>query len=111
MTPKGKSFGRPKGSRDSRAAGKRHQGCLARPVALRRASPEVRLHGPHAAYRKVEGIARKVPGSTEIFAAGDLTVIKDNDPLVVLLRKAISTGPGVSGIRFTNNSRRLAQIQ
>jgi len=68
------------------------------------ASPEVRLHGPHAAYRKVEGIARKVPGSTEVFAAGDLTVIKDDDPLVVLLRKAISTGPSVGGLRFTNNS-------
>jgi len=68
------------------------------------ASPEVRLHGPHAAYRKVEEIARKVPDSTKFFAAGDLTVIKDDDPLVVLLRKAISTGPGISGIRFTNNS-------
>jgi hypothetical protein len=30
--------------------------------------------------------------------------VKDNDPIVVLLRKAISTGPGIAGVRFTNNS-------
>jgi hypothetical protein len=30
--------------------------------------------------------------------------VKDNDPLVLLLRKAIVTGPGISGIRFTSNS-------
>jgi hypothetical protein len=68
------------------------------------ASPEVRLRDPHAAYRKIEALARRVPGAATIFAPGDLSVVKDNDPLVVLLRKAISTGPGIGGIRFTNNS-------
>ncbi len=68
------------------------------------ASPEVRVRGPHAAYRKVEAIARRVPSAGDVFAPGDLTVLKDNDPLVILLRKAISTGPGISGIRFTNNA-------
>ncbi len=68
------------------------------------ASPEVRVHGPHTAYRKVQALARKVPGVAEVFTPGDVTVVKDNDPLVVLLRGAVSTGPGISGIRFTNNS-------
>ncbi len=68
------------------------------------ASPEVRIHGPHAAYRKIEALARKVPNASELFAPGDLTVVKDNDPLVLLLRKAISTGSGISGIRFTANA-------
>ena len=68
------------------------------------ASPEVRVRGPHAAYRKIEALARKVPNASEVFAPGDLTVVKDNDPLIVLLRRAISTGPGISGARFTNNS-------
>ena len=68
------------------------------------ASPEVRVRGPHAAYQRVHALARKVPDVTEVFAPGDVTVVKDNDPLVLLLRKAISTGPGISGIRFTNNS-------
>jgi hypothetical protein len=68
------------------------------------ASPEVRLRGPHAAYRKVQALARKVENADKVFAPGDVTVVKDNDPLILLLRKAISTGPGISGIRFTNNS-------
>jgi len=68
------------------------------------ASPDVRVHGPHAAYRKIEALARKVPNAAELFAPGDLTVVKDNDPLVLLLRKAIATGPGISGIRFTANA-------
>jgi hypothetical protein len=68
------------------------------------ASPEVRVRGPHAAYRKVQALARKIPDAAEVFAPGDVTLVKDNDPLVALLRKAISTGPGISGVRFTNNS-------
>lgn len=68
------------------------------------ASPEVRVRGPHAGYRKVQALARRVPGAADLFAPGDVTVVKDNDPLVVLLPKAISTGPGISGIRFTSNS-------
>ena len=68
------------------------------------ASHEVRVRGPLAAYRKVQALARKVPEATEVFAPGDVTVLKDNDPLVVLLRKAMSTGPGISGIRVSNNS-------
>ena len=68
------------------------------------ASPEVRVRGPHAAYRKVQALARRVPGAADLFAPGDVTVVKDNDPLVVLLRRAVSTGPGISGIRFTSNS-------
>jgi hypothetical protein len=68
------------------------------------ASPEVRVRGPHAAYRKVQALARKIPGASEVFAPGDVALVKDSDPLVTLLRKAISTGPGISGVRFTNNS-------
>ncbi len=68
------------------------------------ASPEVRIRGPHAAYQKIEALARRVPNAAKVFAPGDLTVVKDTDPLVVLLRKAVSTGPSISGIRFSNNS-------
>ena len=64
----------------------------------------MRVRGPHAAYRKVQALARKIPDAAEVFAPGDVTLVKDNDPLVALLRKAISTGPGISGVRFTNNS-------
>jgi hypothetical protein len=33
----------------------------------------------------------------------DVTVIDSNDSLISLLRVAIKTGDGMSGIRFTNN--------
>lgn len=68
------------------------------------ASAEVRVRGPHTAYRQVQTVARNVPDATKLFGPGDVTVVKDNDPLVLLLRKAIVTGPGISGIRFTSNS-------
>ena len=68
------------------------------------ASPKVRARGPRAAYQKVETLARKVPNAADIFALGNVTVVTDKDPLVVLLRKAVSTGPGISGIRVTNNA-------
>lgn len=68
------------------------------------ASPEVRARGPRAAYRKIQAIARKVPGGADLFAPGDVTAVKDNDPLVELLRTAVSKGSGVSGIRLTGNS-------
>ena len=68
------------------------------------ASHEVRVRGPLAAYRKIQALARKVPDATEVFAPGAVTVLKDNDPLVVLLRKTISTGSGTSGVRISNNS-------
>jgi len=33
----------------------------------------------------------------------DIAVIDSNDPLIKLLRVAIKTGGGISGIRFTKN--------
>ena len=68
------------------------------------ASPKVRAGGPHAAYRTIEAIARKLPEEARIFTPGHVTAVKDTDPLVGLLGTAFSTGPGISGIRFTGNS-------
>ena len=68
------------------------------------ASPEVWARGPLAAYRKINGAARRLPVEARIFAPGDVTAIKRTDPLVLLLRAAVSTGPGISGIRYTGSS-------
>lgn len=68
------------------------------------ASPEVRVRGPRAVYGKIQALARKVPDAAEVFAPGDVTVLKDTDPLVVLLRRADSAGRGISGARVINNS-------
>jgi len=66
------------------------------------ASPERRVRGPLAAYRKLDALARKVTHAIELFGPGDVTVLKDNDSLVVVLRKAISPRPGIGGVRLTN---------
>lgn len=57
------------------------------------ASPEVRARGPLAAYRRIESVARKLPQEARIFAPGDVTAVKDTDPMVALMR---SRFPGKS---------------
>ena len=67
------------------------------------ASPEVRLAGPKAVYRKVVSALQRLPSEASPIGTKDISVVEDKDPLVVLLRSTISTGPGVSGIRFSKN--------
>ena len=68
------------------------------------ASPEVRSRGPHAAYLKIQTAVHSLPETVGFFGPSDVKALKDTDPLIKLLRKAISTGPGICGIRFTSNS-------
>ena len=67
------------------------------------ASPEVRLLGPKAVYRKVVAALQRLPAEADPIGTKDISVVEDKDPLVVLLRSMISTGPGISGIRFSRN--------
>ena len=67
------------------------------------ASPEVRRAGPKAVYRKVVSALHRLPSEASPVGTKDISVVEDKDPLVVLLRSMISTGPGVSGIRFSKN--------
>ena len=53
------------------------------------------------AYTKVQGALRKI--STEHFGLDDVAVAKPNAPILRLLRLAVRTGPGITGIRFTKN--------
>ena len=59
--------------------------------------------GPRQIYKKIqEGISTD---QTEMqgLALDNITLTKPDAPIVVLLRLAIRTGPGISGVRFTNN--------
>ncbi len=67
------------------------------------ASPEVRLHGPKAVYRKVVAALHKLPAEATPIGTKDISVVEDKDPLLLKLRSAVSTGPGTSGIRFSKN--------
>lgn len=67
------------------------------------ASPEVRLHGPKAVYRKVVAALQKLPAEVTPIGTKDISVVEDKNPLLLMLRSAVSTGPGISGIRFSKN--------
>lgn len=65
--------------------------------------PKLIRKGPRKAYEAVQKAARKMEKSGKSIPLSDVTVAKRNDPLLNLLRPAIHTGPGISGIRFTQN--------
>ncbi len=67
------------------------------------ASPEVRTEGPKKAYKQVQSVISKMPEDQPKISLKDVSVIDSNDPLVSLLRVAIRTGDGISGIRFSHN--------
>ncbi len=67
------------------------------------ASPEVRTRGLRWAYKQVQAVVSKMLNARARIPLKDIAVIDSNDPLIKLLRVAIRTGSGISGIRFTKN--------
>jgi hypothetical protein len=68
------------------------------------ASPAVRTDGPKKVYRKIQSILSRIPGDASIIRLTDISVVEDNDPLILLLRIALRTGDGISGRRFSRNT-------
>lgn len=66
---------------------------------------EVKLakKGPKAAYSKVQKILAKYAEELEDIKLDDLVLEKPDARIVELIRKAVKTGPALSGIRFKNN--------
>lgn len=66
---------------------------------------EVKLaqRGPKAAYSEVQKILEKYAQELENIKLDDLVLEKPDARIVQLIRKAVRTRPGVSGIRFKNN--------
>jgi len=67
------------------------------------ANPEVKIHGPKRAYRKIQNALSRISSENSYIALREITVVDTHDPLVSLLRAAIRTGKEVSGIRFSHN--------
>lgn len=63
--------------------------------------PEVAAQGPKSAYRMVQD-AFPVLGDMP-FSLDDIVVTRADSPLLRLLRKAITVGPGISGVKFSGN--------
>lgn len=64
--------------------------------------PNLEKEGPKAAYARVQRALTKL-GEKQAPHLDDVAVAKPNAPLLQLLKTTIRTGPGISGIRFSNN--------
>jgi hypothetical protein len=66
------------------------------------AMPGLQSEGPKSVYMKLQKILNK-----ELFEAltlNEISVLDINDPFIQLFRKALRTGPGISNIRFAQNT-------
>jgi hypothetical protein len=63
------------------------------------ASPEARMGGPLAGYRRIGALARKVPGAAGLLGL-NIALLTDRDPLLACLRKVVPTDPKTGGTRL-----------
>ena len=66
------------------------------------ATPMVDAEGPKSAYRRVQDILREHSELSQL-KLSDISVVSPNYELVKLLRLALRTGKGITGIRFSKN--------
>ena len=59
--------------------------------------------GPKEIYKKIQGMMSSLAEEIGNISLDDVALAKPQAPIVALLRMAIRTGPGISGIRFTGN--------
>lgn len=68
------------------------------------ASPLVDSLGPREYYKKVIDANSQASDEEEVISLNDIGVINPGNRIVQLLKLAISTGAGVSGVRFSRNT-------
>jgi hypothetical protein len=66
------------------------------------ASPLVDKDGPKKAYSSIQAILESLSPPSEI-SLKEISVVSPSHQIIRLLKIAIHTGPGISGIRFTQN--------
>ena len=59
--------------------------------------------GPRGVYRQIQKAMSSLSDQLSSLTLTDVAVAKPDAPLITLLRQVVSTGPGISGMRFTNN--------
>jgi hypothetical protein len=67
------------------------------------ATPHAKLDGPRKLYRKIQSVLAKIPQDQPSIDLQSVTVVDTSEPLIALLRSAVRTGGGISGIRFSRN--------
>lgn len=68
------------------------------------ATPAVVEDGPTKVYKKVQSTFKKLTKKPMLISLSDIAVVELDHPLVSILSIAIKTGPGISDIRFSNNT-------
>lgn len=67
------------------------------------AEVNVGAEGPREVYRSIQKTLQALRNEVTHLSLEDVAVAKPDAPLIKLLSKALATGPGISGIRFTGN--------
>lgn len=67
------------------------------------AEVKVGPEGPREVYRAIQKALHGLRNEIAHLSLKDVALAKPDAPLIKLLAKAIATGPGISGIRFTRN--------
>jgi hypothetical protein len=65
------------------------------------ATPEVRTVGPRKLYKTLQQVLSKTESSVKL---SSVALLDSKDPLITLLSKAIGTGEGIKGLRFSRNT-------
>ncbi len=67
------------------------------------AMPAVADEGPRRVYQEIQQALADCSPEANGLSLSNISLVAPEAPLISLLRKAIRTGPEISGIRFTNN--------
>lgn len=67
------------------------------------AEVKVGRKGPKEVYRQIQKLLGKFSKEMKGLSLDDVALTRPDAPMVALLRIAMRTGPGISGIRFKNN--------
>jgi hypothetical protein len=67
-------------------------------------SPLVKTDGPRSFYKRILEANKKANELEPIISLSDIKVADTSNPLINVLRIAISTGGGITGIRFSKNT-------
>ena len=67
-------------------------------------SPLVKTDGPRSFYRRILEANKKADESESIISLNDIKVADTSNPLIKVLSTVISTGWGITGIRFSKKT-------
>jgi len=67
------------------------------------ADPKLGPDGPRGAYKQIQKVLKKLQKKSNSLVLEDVVLAKPDAPIVEVMRTALRTGPGISGIRFTGN--------